>query len=128
MRERVHTLRTSDNLDGEAFDTLYGDILAEFDETDDSDTDNSIGNLVLLDSRTNRSYKNAVFPMKRKRVIGLDREGTFVPLCTKNVFMKCYSKKSGNILFWGEEDRGDYRDALIETLVAFLCLEKGGCP
>ena len=89
LRERVRTLSESNDLDGEAFDTLYGDILAQFDETDDSETDNSIGNLVLLDSSTNRSYRNAVFPVKRRRVIGLDREGTFVPLCTKNVFMKC---------------------------------------
>jgi len=46
-----------------------------------------------LDAETNRSYKNAVFPVKRREILNRDRDGTFVPLCTKNVFLKCYSAR-----------------------------------
>jgi hypothetical protein len=58
--------------------------------------------------------------VKRTRVIGLDRRGTFVPLCTKNVFLKCYSREIGRMLFWGAEDRDAYREAIVDTLADFF--------
>ncbi len=69
---------------------------------------NSLDNLVLLDSSTNRSYKNSVFPIKRKKIIEREKTGTFVPICTKNVFMKFYSTDVEQMSFWGEKDREQY--------------------
>jgi hypothetical protein len=106
--------------DTEQFDQIYADILAHFEEADSADADHGIGNLALLDAQTNRSYKNAVFPLKRKRVLGLDRAGTFVPLCTKNLFLKCYSEKIGNMMFWTRQDSESYRKAIVESLVRFF--------
>ncbi len=106
--------------DTDEFDQIYADILAHFGEADGADTDHGIGNLALLDAGTNRSYKNAVFPVKRKRILGLDRAGTFVPLCTKNLFLKCYSEKIGNMMFWTRSDSESYRRAMVETLVRFF--------
>ncbi len=54
---------------------------------------NNIGNLTLLDARTNRSYGNALFPTKRRIIIEKDRKGTFIPICTKNVFLKYFDLK-----------------------------------
>ena len=66
-------------------------IHATADESDEPD--DRLGNLALLDSKTNRSYKDASFDKKRKIIIERESRGLFVPLCTKNVFMKVYSQK-----------------------------------
>jgi hypothetical protein len=126
LLERTASHLNSNKFDGNQCDDLYSELLQHFQEADHNETDNSIGNLTLLDATTNRSYKNAMFPIKRRRVIDLDRAGTFVPLCTKNVFLKCYSKKINNMMFWSEEDRRNYREAVVQTLVGFFQLEKRG--
>ena len=46
--------------------------------------DNSLQNLCLLDSSTNRSYKNDSFKEKRRKIIERELEGTFIPI-SKNV-------------------------------------------
>ena len=111
--------------DRNGFDKIYEEILKHFKEVLDDDTDNSIGNLTLLDAHTNRSYKNAVFPIKRKRILSLDKTGTFVPLCTKNVFLKYYSQKCDNMMFWSEDDRADYFSTITETLTQFFLDNNG---
>jgi len=105
---------------GDAFDVLYDDILKHFEEHESSEAENRLGNLALLDSGTNRGYKNAVFPIKRRRLLQYDQEGTFVPLCTRNAFLKCYSQNVENMFFWGVEDQSDYLEAITKTLVHFF--------
>lgn len=117
---RARTLLASELFTMEDFDRLYVDVLAAFQESDDTETDNGVGNLALLDSSTNRSYGNAVFPVKRSRIVALDRKGTFVPICTKNVFLKCYSKEIGKMMFWGRVNRDAYRASVVETLATFF--------
>jgi hypothetical protein len=102
------------------FDDLYGEVLRYFREADLEEADNSISNLVLLDYATNRSYKNAVFAVKRRQVLSLDRDGVFVPLCTRNVFLKCYNQQVEHLIFWTQNDRDGYRRAMIDTLYAFF--------
>jgi hypothetical protein len=69
---------------------------------------NDISNLALLDSETNRGYKNAVFPLKRMTIINREKAGTFIPLCTKNVFLKYFSDYPPKISFWSQEDKENY--------------------
>ena len=111
----------------ELFEALYAEVLRVFRETDDNEADHGIANLTLLDHRTNRSYKNAVFAVKRHRLLALDQAGTFVPLCTRNVFLKCYSPQVDNALFWTSDDRQGYQDAIETTLVRFF-RGYGGAP
>lgn len=107
-----------------AFQVVYEKVLRHFKEysegEEEGEADNGISNLVLLDAATNRSYRNAVFAVKRQRVLSLDRDGVFVPLCTRNVFLKCYSRKVDHLMFWTQEDRDDYMQALIDTLHGFF--------
>jgi hypothetical protein len=105
---------------GVSFDVVYEKILRHFREASGEEADNSISNLVLLDYATNRSYKNAVFAVKRHRVLSLDRDGVFVPLCTRNVFLKCYNQQVEHLIFWTQNDRDGYRQAMIDTLHAFF--------
>jgi hypothetical protein len=102
------------------FEPLYEHVLSFFREADSEGTDNSISNLTLLDQSTNRSYKNAVFAVKRQRLLSLDRSGIFVPLCTRNVFLKCYSPQVDHLMFWSKNDREAYGQVIISTLVRFF--------
>lgn len=119
-------LAPKDALD-EVFDDLYERALSVFNESDDEGVNNEISNLTLLDYSTNRSYKNAVFAVKRQRVLSLDQSGIFVPLCTRNVFLKCYSPQVDNVMFWSIEDRQAYRDVMIDTLVRFFSKKPEVC-
>ena len=80
----------------------------------------AISNLTLLDAKTNRSYKNAYFPIKRLRIIENDKNGIFVPIATKNLFLKYYSKQAGNVTQFGETDANSYIVAIKETLSEFM--------
>ncbi|MEG0635037.1 MAG: DUF262 domain-containing protein [Pseudomonas sp.] len=104
----------------EAFEALYNKLLAFFQETDEAPTDHRICNLALLDKATNRSYKNAVFAVKRKALLALDQSGIFVPLCTRNVFLKCYSPQADNVMVWSKDDRDAYLAEINRALVGFF--------
>lgn len=106
-----------------AFDPLYEKILKHFNEADAEEPNNGIDNLVLLDQYTNHSYKNAVFAVKRHRILSLDRDGIFVPLCTRNVFLKCYNPRVDHVMFWTQDDSDSYRKAIIEMLHKFFAVE-----
>lgn len=107
---------TSDSV----FDSLYEMVLKFFSESEAEETDNSISNLTLLDKGTNRSYKNAVFAVKRQFLLSLDQSGIFVPLCTRNVFLKCYSPQVDNVMFWSKVDREAYGQVMLNTFVSFF--------
>lgn len=109
------------NATNELFDPLYDRVIAYFKENTAEAADNSIANLALLDEYTNKSYKNAVFAVKRQRLLQLDQSGIFVPLCTRNVFLKCYSPQVDNVMFWSEADRDGYLAAMTNTLTDFFC-------
>ncbi|RNF27904.1 hypothetical protein NM04_26035 [Massilia aurea] len=102
------------------FPALAQRIIEKYDAEPDREADNTIGNLTLLDAATNRSYKNAVFPIKRKTLIDLDRSGTFVPVCTKNVFLKYYSPMIDDMLVWTAADAAAHQAALHTALVRFF--------
>ena len=102
------------------FDQLYEKVLNHFKVIADEERDHNICNLVLLDAGTNRSYKNAVFAIKRQRVLDLDKAGVFVPLCTRNVFLKCYSGRVGQAICWTQTDSESYQAEVIQVLVQFF--------
>lgn len=103
------------------FETLYTDIVKMY-STDDEDEDdvNDISNLALLNASINRGYKNAVFPIKRREILSRDKTGTFVPICTKNVFLKYYNEDIGQMSFWGKGDRANYLQAILDLLKNYL--------
>ncbi|QLJ10131.1 DUF262 domain-containing protein [Pseudoalteromonas sp. JSTW] len=108
------------NFNNDQFEALYDKVRAHYDPDGNEEVDNTIGNLTLLDSRTNRSYQNAVFPIKRARIIALDKKATFVPLCTKNAFLKYYSKQVDKMLYWEAKDSEDHQRAMVEMLLGFF--------
>ncbi len=108
------------NFNNDQFEAVYDRVRAHYDPDGNEDVDNSIGNLTLLDSRTNRSYQNTVFPIKRARIIALDKKATFVPLCTKNAFLKYHSQQVDKMLYWEAKDSEDHQRAMVEMLLGFF--------
>ena len=119
-KPQIEAVLASTPFDKAGFNQIYDQLLQKFGEQESSEADHRIENLTLLDQATNRSYKNAIFPVKRSRILSLDRSGTFVPLCTRNIFLKCYSKKLDRMLFWNKEDKSDYRQQIVATLTNFF--------
>ena len=107
------------------FTLLYGRVTLHFNKYMDSGEDaDEISNLALLDEKTNRGYKNAVFPLKRKYIIELDKTGGFVPICTKNAFLKYFSDYPPKISFWTQDDREKYEQDLIRVLSPYMEVTK----
>ena len=101
-----------------------------------------VQNFVLLDSATNRSYHNAIFPDKRAHILGKEKgihmiaywdkdqneialkeesfKSAFVPICTIYVFQKAYSSMQGNPTLWDETDAEAYKNEIMNTLKDFL--------
>lgn len=103
------------------FGSLQNDIIKKAGESsNDKDAKNSIGNLTLLDAGTNRGYGNALFPSKRRIIIEKDMEGEFIPICTKNVFLKYFDKKGTSRSYWTLEDINRYQNFIGEILDIFL--------
>ena len=105
------------------FEELYDSIVKSL--FDEEDKDNEIDrdllyNLTLLDSHTNRSYGNAFFKSKRKRIIEEDKKGNFIPICTKNIFLKYFNLNASTIYKYTKDDAEAYGNDLDETLKEFL--------
>lgn len=84
-----------------------------------------IENLALLAAENNSSLSNGPFIEKREKIIEMDEDGEFIPICTKNVFLKYYTKNLSNVYFWSKQDQEDYKGSIIETLENFFG-EKNG--
>jgi len=97
---------------------------------------NKVWNFVLLDAGTNRGYGNAIFPAKRRCIIGKDQgkkividddlneseikgEITFVPPVTKNVFLKYYNTSVDDLRCWNKTDADAYKQNILKTLAEF---------
>ena len=118
--ERAEMLLLEEPFDSEKFEAYFSDVLNEYSRTPQQDRDDSIGNLTLLDQSTNRSYRNAIFPVKRNRIIEADKASTFVPPGTRNVFLKYYSCNVHDMTFWNTQDQDSYRRAITDALTAFF--------
>ena len=80
----------------------------------------TIDNLALLSRDDNSSLNNSIFPAKRDKIKELDKKGSFIPICTKNVFLKYYSNDVKEALKWNIEDRKYYLTEIKKTLNEYL--------
>jgi len=108
---------------GETGDKMKWDIEhihATADET--GEKDDSLWNLALLERGINRSpdYAKQTFQGKRKVMLERESKGLFVPLCTKNIFLKAYSDDLSDMSIWSDNDKLDYLTAIDETLTTFF--------
>ena len=130
---------STDNKIAVGYDDFYKTVVKYFSADsshDEKDIDlekidkNSIGNLTLLDSSTNREYKDAPFPYKRYLIIDYDKKGErFIPVCTRNLFLKYYSDSNTgssqlDMMRWNEQDRSCYLDEIHRIVDPILNIKK----
>lgn len=80
----------------------------------------SLSNLTLLDTRHNSALSNSAFIVKRKKIIEKDKEGEFIPYCTRMVFLKYYNENTSQLYFWDEDDREGYITQIKNKLEKYL--------
>lgn len=80
----------------------------------------SIENIALLSRNDNSKLNNGIFPIKRERIIALEKEGAFIPISTKKVFQKYYDGCTKQISKWEEKDRDSYLNDIKQTLKPYL--------
>ncbi len=102
------------------FNNCYNMVRSFFKEDNQKEDRDDISNLTLLDASTNRSYGNSFFPIKRRRIIDNDSKGIFVPIATKNLFLKYYSNQLGDVMYWSNQDANDYMAAIKKVLSPFI--------
>lgn len=103
------------NLDN--FDILLENIDNNFKDTDSL---NDIGNLCLLDKASNSEIGNNIFSIKRIDIEKLGNKGKLIPIATKEVFNKIFSKNIKHKDLFTKEDREDYMNAIIEVLKNYI--------
>lgn len=108
------------NITKEIFDELFEKVLNAFNEKNTFETMHEIANLTLLDKDSNSALNKSIFEIKRKRIIEREKSDTFIPICTRNVFLKYYSNTPEQLFYWNEKDRNDYIESIKETLANYL--------
>lgn len=84
------------------------------------DIKNSIGNLVLLDHNTNRSYGNDLFCTKRRKIIEKMENGIYIPTGTQYVFFKLFDQSGTNRSQWSTNDIQSYHRFVFNELKDYL--------
>ena len=79
----------------------------------------SIGNLALLKASDNAALNNSTFDVKRNMIVEMDKEGQYIPFCTKMVFLKYYTPSAEDLHFWGQKDRTAYIKAINDVLAPY---------
>ena len=105
---------------GDRFRDLAGRIQKTL-TPDDEGADHSIANLALLSHKVNAELSNAVFEVKRQKVVARDKCGHYIPAATRNVFLKYYTRADHQQAhFWGAADKEDYLHAIRIHLTPYL--------
>ena len=88
----------------------------------EEEADHSIANLALLSLGANAAaLSNAVFEVKRCKVLAMDGRGDYIPAATRNVFLKYYAPADRlQPHFWGDADKDAYLREIKKKLAAYL--------
>lgn len=110
-----------EKLEGTEFLTIQQQVIKVLSVEGNTEYLHSISNLALLDTRDNAALSNATFDVKRNEIIKMDRNGHFIPFCTRMAFLKYYTPSEKNQLhFWGYADRIAYVQEINRVLKSYL--------
>lgn len=119
--QRMEDKLNKADINGDKFKELQREIIDVLSLKENVDYLHSIANLALLNTRDNAALNNSTFDVKRNQIVEMDKNGAFIPFCTKNVFLKYYTPSKKNQLhFWGQADRIAYINAINEKLKHYL--------
>ena len=120
----AHLAMPANKTDDVQFESILQRVLALFSAPDvgqDGGDMHGLRNLALLQRDFNSKLNNAVFAIKRERILQLDEAGAYILPCTRNVFLKYYTASAKQQLsIWSPQDQDAYYEKLIETVSDFL--------
>ena len=106
------------------FEDIQQKVIQKLSSQGNTEYMHSIANLALLSMSDNAALNNSTFDVKRNEIIKMDKNGQYIPFCTKMVFLKYYTPSASNQLhFWGQPDRIAYIKAINSTLENYLTEE-----
>lgn len=120
LKLKAEELLSKNKIEDEEFIAIQKDIFNEYSDDKDTIEIHTIDNLALLSRDDNASLNNSIFPAKRDKIKEIDKTGSFIPICTKNVFLKYYSDDVKESLTWNQSDRDAYLKEIIKELEPYL--------
>jgi hypothetical protein len=113
-----------ENITKVIFDVIFAEVFALLSESEDRSYMDSISNMALLSVADNAALNNSTFDVKRNKILEMDKNGEYIPICTRRVFLKYYTESKDNQLqFWSDDDRNAYIEALLgDTSVLYKYL------
>ena len=108
---------------------VFDNVLRFFDDLAGAENrptvEHGISNMALLSGSTNSAISNSVFEVKRQIITVADADGEYIPLCTRNVFMKYYNRNQEDFtvqqnFYWSESDRLNYLTDIKRVLAPYL--------
>ena len=112
-----------EKITGEQFEELFKKVIETLEFEKNLDYIDALENMALLGKFDNSALNNSTFDVKRDRILEMDKQGDYIPICTRRVFLKYYTPSDKNQLhFWGEEDRKAYMKAMNEVLKPYLSI------
>ena len=113
------------SISSQTFHQLEHEIIPYFTKSGvESNAVHAVSNLALLARGDNSALNNSCFEVKRRDIIQRDRDGSYVPPATRNVFLKYYTETELQLHFWGPQDRSGYFDAIVAAVKPYLSLEE----
>lgn len=102
----------------EEFKTLSSKIVGIMSDSDNEELTHSISNMALLAKTQNSALNNSLFGTKRLKVLEMDKNGAYIPYCTRNVFLKYYTEEINDqqMYLWTKTDREGYIKAMNDLL------------
>ena len=98
-------------------------LLPKDEEEDSNSYLHKIENMALLGLSENIMLGNSVFEAKRRKILEMDKEGAFIPIATKRIFMKYYAEGSkSKYSIWTKAERANYKDDIRETLKPYYSI------
>ncbi|MBP9990787.1 MAG: DUF262 domain-containing protein [Bacteroidales bacterium] len=115
--------RDKENTTEEQFNTWFEKVIQALNLEQNIDYIHMLSNMALLGTFDNSALNNSTFDVKRDKIIEMDKNGDYIPICTRRVFLKYYTPSDKNQLhFWGKADRDAYVDAMNATLKPYLSI------
>ena len=107
------------NIDG--FKIIYShiiDLYTQISQIKEKEV-HTLYNLALVDKDTNSILNNSFFDIKRN-ILKENKLSRYIPICTQRVFSKYYSSNSQEMIFWSNEDRKAYFEAIESIYNSFI--------
>jgi uncharacterized protein with ParB-like and HNH nuclease domain len=120
--QRMKEVQCKEEIKDDVFDQIISDVYIMESKYSGINEQNkhAIDNLCLLDKNTNSQLNNSMFDVKREKMKKRELDGYYLPICTRNVFLKAYTEYPPNNAYWTDKDRKDYLKSIQKTYNYFI--------